>query len=477
MARKVKMRNMRDGQVYEFDPGPANKYLHEAINSGDWQQELSPFQSTVKMGADMMPPVLGTLGTVAGATGGAITGGAPTFGAGTVPGGVGGGFMGGALGGGMGQMGKEALYGLAGIEMDPNPMHRAARIAQESATGGLLGTLQGLGQVARPEAAQSVMRSAIRTEAAPGVEETLLSRGLTMTRQGMKKAQQLMDGLRNEKMALIDAHEQQGTKWTWKMLGGVLNRRVSELRTADAIGTADEHAFEQAMKVLRSKFGRTLAPRHATTVADPMALGNVNLGRRAVVSPATDITPTMLERIRVFADNQVTGYEKMRLSKNVETPAPMEQAYRMIADQARSMLNRLADPATGRTLETVNDEISSLANAHKAIGQTLSRGGVGGQDMVSAGVGAATPLAVGLMSHDPMRGAGLAIPGAALGYATSNPALRSALALNLNNPSIGRGLLTQAPGQAAALFARLSGMGDPTARAGAFGTAKPDGSQ
>lgn len=473
---KVRMRNVRDGKVYTFDAGPQNSVLRKAIESGDWQQELSGPQHVAKFVGDMMPPAAGMLGAAVGATGGAV-GGAPAMGVGAIPGGVVGGFAGGATGGVLGQMGKEAMYGLAGIEKDNRPLQVAGRLAYEGATGGLGGAMGGLAQPARPDMAQSLMRSSIRTTAPPDVENTMLQRGLTMTRAGLAKAAKGLNSLRQEKLSFLTDMEQTGAKWSWRGLEQTLRREVNNLRSADAIGTADEAAFANALKTLRAKYGRVLAPRHAATVADPMEVGGVNLGRRAVLREPQQITPSLMERIRLFADGKVRGYEKMRVGQNVETPSPDEQAYRLIADRARAFINNMAHPASGRTMQQINDEISALTRARTTILKTLSAPGVGGRDVFSAGTGAALTASGPLMAGHIPQAAGAAIPGALLGYATANPALRSMAALSMNAPSVGRGLLAQTPAQLAGLYGNMMGYGDPTAHKGAFGTARPDGSQ
>lgn len=473
---KVKMRNVHNGKVYKFDPGPNNVEIRKAIDSGDWTQELSGAQSVAKFIGDAAPPALGMIGATIGATGGAVAG-APALGVGALPGGVAGGFAGGAAGGGLGQIARENIYGLAGIQTDTRPLHAAGRIAYEAATGGLGGVFGGLAQPARPEMARSLMRSSFRVEANPEVENTMLQNGLTMTRAGLSRARNMLSALAKEKDEFIANMDAAGHKWSWRTLEQTLRSEANNLRSVDAIGTADEQAFNNALRVIRMKYGRVLAPRTASVVEDPMEVGTVNIGKRAVVREPQNISPSLMEGIRDFADKKAKGYEKMRVGKTRETPSPDEQAYRMIADRARTMLNAMAHPTTGRTLQNVNDEISQLTGARQVIQRTLSAPGAGRQDMLSAGTGAGLAAAGPLMAGHIPQAAGVAIPGALLGYATSSPALRSTTALSMNSPSVARGLAAQTPAQMLGLYGSLFGLGDPTARKGAFGTATPEANQ
>lgn len=455
---KVKMRNVHDGHVYEFDAGPNNVELRKAIDSGDWTQELSPVQTAVKGVSDWAPPLLTTAGVVAG-----------------IPGGPAGMAVGGLQGAGYGATAREIGYNAAGIQKDDRLPQMMGRFAYEGSQGLLSGLAQGVGTPARPGMATSLMKRAVG-EAQPEVEQKIIRNGIPVSAAGRRMAQTVLNDLMATKQQILDHWNQAGTTFTWKSLRDAIRGESRRLAQEDVLSTSNEAGLNQALAELEKKLGPVFKGKGP--IEDPMQVGEVTLGKakRVVERPGAKLTPTMLERIRKYADRQISVYERMRMGQNLTEPSPLEYGYRRIADQARSMLNRLSHPATGQTLDEVNQRIGEMRDVGRAVTTQLRRG-TQGRDLLSAGVGAATTGGASLWAHDPMRAMLLGIPGAAAGYATSNPELLSKTAIAMSRPSIARGLATQAPVRIADVYARMLGLSNPQAQAGAFGTAKPDGSQ
>lgn len=456
---KVRMRNVHDDQVYEFDAGPGNAELRKAIESGDWVQELNPAQQIVKGVSDWAPAIGSGLGAAFGAAGGTLGAGAPTLGAGAIPGGMAGGVAGGLYGGLLGASARELGYDAAGIQRDTRPLPMAGRFAAEGAGGMLTGMGQAFGYQPRPEVANQMMKGAVGN-AQPEIEQAMVRRGITVDSRGRKAAVMAMRQLSQTKRDIIDHWQASGLNFGWKHLRDVLRGEVRGVRAADPISTENEAGLAQALKVLEQKFG----PRYKARgpVEDPMAVGQVNLGRakRVVEKPGDKFTPSQLEAIRRFASNRVKQYQRARMAQEVAVEGPLEYGYRVIAERAASMLNKMSDPQTGRTLGDVNADIGEYRDIARAVTVALKRS-PGRANALSATIGATTTAAGPLWSHDPMRAAVLAVPGAAAGYAMSTPQALSRTAIALSRPSMVRGAFGQALPQAVMAGARMAGFSDP----------------
>lgn len=110
--------------------------------------------------ADMIPALAAT----AGGTIGLVAGGGPTAGAGAIPGAM----AGGALGGGIGELGREAAYGMLNLPT-PKPMESLGNVAHEAGMGGILAGLAEVPTQAFRLAGRGLMTSAIK----PGSEAAL----------------------------------------------------------------------------------------------------------------------------------------------------------------------------------------------------------------------------------------------------------------------------------------------------------------
>lgn len=321
--------------------------------------------------------------------------------------------------------------------------------------------LGGLAQPAHPKVAQSLMERSLNAVAEPHVEGTMRQFGITADRAGINRADRLIGQLRAEKDALISWADQNAPRFSWKNFRELIAGATQRAGAEDILSVRGEQAMARVMRILGYKADRIAA---ASGRAADAASGEPQLGMQE------------LERIRARADRMVTYYQQRALGQNPGPPSPLEDAYAAVANMARQTLNRLSSPVNGRTLEQINDEISRLVDAKGAVTRSVANP-QRGRDIASATIGAATTGGAALWSHDPARAALLALPGAAAGYATSNPSLLSRTAIALNNPSVARGIAAQSIPQSLGLIGNMMGMADPTARAGAFGTAKPDGSQ
>lgn len=447
---KVRMRSVRDGNLYEFDSGRDNEVLRKAIASGDWTQELNAGQQIVKGVSDWAPPILSGVGAAVGAAGGGAAG-LPLAGVGAAPGAIAGGAAGGVQGALIGSGLRELGYGAAGVMKDDSPMATAGRFAAEGASGVLAGIGQGFGSRPQVGVANSMMKRAVGN-AQPEIEQEMVRRGIPVSSAGRVAAQKAIKAAKAEKQALLDwATGPDGVRISWKHIRETIAAAQKRLSESDPISTGTDNALAIAMKVARHKAGqlRTAALRAGQKELPP--------GEDAM------LTPAQAERIRAYADNQVAYYEKIRMGNGNSAPSadpsPMEGAYKAIADRMRAILNEMRHPSTGRSLQEINQEIGTYADIHRTVTKALSRGH--GRDLLSAGAGAGLTAAPALWSHDPMRAMALGIPGAALGYATSNPQLLSQGAVSLAKPSLSRGVFGQLPGQAAGAAARLMGWSDP----------------
>lgn len=448
---KVRMRSVHDGNLYEFDAGRDNEVLRKAISSGDWTQELNTGQQIVKGVSDWAPAIGAGVGAVAGATGGGAAG-LPLAGVGAIPGAAVGGAAGGLQGALLGASARELGYGAAGIMKDDRLGPMAGRFAAEGAQGILTGLGQGVGSQPHPAIAESMMKRAVGN-AQPEIEREMVARGIPVSPQGRVAAQKAILAAKAEKKALLEwASGPDGVRVSWKHIRETLANAARRASEADPISVNAETALNHALKIARYK------SRQFITQA-------LRAGQREL--PANEdavLTPAQIERIRRNADNHVAYYEKIRMGTGNSTPSaepsPMEGAYKMIADRMRTILNEMRHPATGRSLEDINREIGTYSDIHRTVTKALARGH--GRDLLSAGAGASLSAAPALWSHDPMRAMVMGIPGAAVGYATSNPQLLSQGAVSLARPSMVRGAFGQVPGQAAGLAARLMGISDPS---------------
>lgn len=421
------------------------------------RQTLSLPQMATKTVADALPGALSGVGAVTGFGGGASAGGL-----GAIPGTVWGGTQGALLG----QGGKEALYGLAGLEPDTRPLQTAARYAGAGLEGMANGLMQGFGGQPARGLAVGAMKSAVGN-AQPLVEEKMVERGIPATRAGLMAARKAIQAAKEQKRALIAwATGPDGVRVSWRHFRETLagaSRRAAE---SDPLSMANEQAINKALSIARHKMSTIFAQSARARGEAPFV---------AAGSEDAVLTPKQVEAIRKYAADEVTAYERIRMGKDASAagsqPSPMEGAYRALAERAQTILNQMTDPVTGRSLESINKDIGDHVDIHRAITGVLKRGGH--KDALLAGAGALPGAMLGTWRHDPAAMAlGTAAPVAI--YAATNPGLKSQMALNLARRSAARGAAAQAIPQAAGAAAALAGLGDPRRGRGVTTYTSPD---
>lgn len=468
---KIKMRDP-DGNLFAVDAAEAR----EAMQNG-WTQDLSGLQQLGKGVSDWAPPIGAGVGAAIGAAGGATGAAIPTMGAGAVPGGVYGGMAGGTLGGLTGSMAREAGYDAFGILKDENPIHMAARIAYDGASGLAGGAMQGVGAVPRVGMAHGAMKGAIG-EAQIGTPQTLLDEGIQVSVQGLARVRKLIDAARAQKAAAL---RRVGQSWrvSPQTFQGAMQRMVSQAERSDIVSPRAKEALQKALAYLDESIGPKVTGGQTTGVLT--ANGTPYVTPR-VVTPAKPLTLARVEEIRAWAAKQIKAYRQANGFAPSGPPDPVELGYRAVEETARNLVNGIRTKAG--TVGDMNARISRLIRVGDDLTERLQRPTpVNPVSSSLSMVGGAMPgVAYGAYAGNPMLGAELGLMGAGLGQAANyighDPRTLSRIALALQNPSVGRGVMTQLPVRALDAYGRLAGVSDPQARpASPFGDAYPDGTR
>lgn len=451
---KVRMRNPEDGKVYEFDSAQAK----EALANG-WSQDLNAGQQIGKGLSDMAPPLMTTAGAISG-----------------IPGGPPGMIAGGLYGAGLGATARELGYNASGVMKDDRLGPMAGRFAYEGAQGLLSGAAQGVGSPARPGMALGTMKGAIG-KANVGVPETMMGEGITVSQGGLTRVQRAIDAAKAQKAAALG---RVGQSWrvSYKTFEQAMQRAINQAEQSDIVSPRAKEALQKALVHLQESIGPKVTGGQVTTVLDQYGKPMVT---PKVTTPAKPMTLAQVEQIRAWAGKQIKAYRQANGFNPSGPPDPVELGYRAVEETARNLVNGIR--TSGGTVGDINARISRLIEVGKALTDRLTNPpAVNPAASALTSLGSTVPgIGIGFATHNPMLGAELAVGGGMLGagmnHLAHDPRTLSRIALAMQNPSIERGLLTQAPVRAADALARLAGMSDPQAKPGPFGTARPDGTR
>lgn len=437
-----------DGSTAELDDAEyarAQRFVSMERDADDTDDpaQLSGWQMAGKFGADMLPPVGGALGTVAG------------FGAGNLPGAIGMGTLGTTGGVAL----RDIAYDAMGIPMDRSLGARATRLGLGAVEGALGAGMQAVPMKAAqqlPRLAAPTMKAAIGN-AEPGVERLLLKYGIKPTEQGVAHAKKLMGAQMDLREQAIQQAEAAGRVFSWKGLAAALRARLVHEQRADLLSTVGEESIAKALKVLQEKVGRgPLVSQKPVPVRGSGGMvvtgpSGAPIRTRPVYAPAPGIKPTHMEEIKEAAAAEAQKLYKARTELGDKNPSTMELAYEAIAKQARRDLERIPG------VRKANMTYKELRAAQKAARNAAKRSG--GRPAAAAIIGGASAgVSTALAGHNPWLAA-VGIPVGVATHAASSPAGFGNLAMLLNNPELMRAIGFGVGGVTRVPEAVLSGAG------------------
>lgn len=422
----------RDGSVADSltDEQYREAQAYDDAHQPKPKASLSVGQSLAKFGGDILPALTGTAGTIAG-----------------TPGGPAGMFWGGATAATMGGVGREAIYNMAGIPHDQNPLWTLARLSGDFTLGGAGALGQGAPTMLTGQAgrlAPAVEKMAIGN-AAPGAEEMMLKHSIPASNKGVKMAQAMAEKVMQVRQQVLDAAEKRGWGVGFKSLRSAVRSTAQKYKDADLLTTEGEAALQRAEKVLMEKVGRgpvvgqKMVPSSKGVIFGPTGQAMTS---RPIYGPPAKLTPTRLEQIKEFAQKEAKSlYEARKNMKDVR-PSSLEKAYEAIAAEAQAALERI--PGVKKANQTYQELVMAKEAAFNAAKRSTGYRAIAAAVPLTAGAGHA------LVTGNPAAMMEGVLPAAAAA-ATLSPANLSRLAMTLNNPAtmgaVGRnvGIATRLP--------------------------------